>query len=263
MAIKYVNPPVNELIIGLYFGQPIAPLRSEHVGLFWSRVRKEFPTIKQQPELALPLAGPLFSLQLEFAEGLYPTPRFWLEFADNSYLIQIQKNAFLLNWRRGKSTYPHFDTVKSKFDDYYNVFCAFLNDEFGAAVPAIQISELQYSNVVESGEFWRDANDTQNVIPSMVLPAPGISVEGAPDFNYLTTFKHASDLTLHFGARTGRVAVDPSKSVLMFDFRAIGALGAAGKPEADMWFDRAHQVIGRCFTSLTSPDIQARYWQPE
>ena len=143
----------------------------------------------------MPLAGPIFSLQSEFAEGLYPTPRFWLESADNSYLIQIQKNAFLLNWRKGKSTYPHFDTVKRKFDDYYYVFCAFLNDEFGAAIPAIQISELQYSNVVEAGEYWKDASDTQIVIPSVALPAPGISVEGTPDFNYLTTFKHASDLT--------------------------------------------------------------------
>ena len=263
MAIKYVNPPINELIIGLYFNQPITPLRSEHVGLFWSRVRKEFPTIRPQPELALPLAGPMFSLQLEFAESLYPTPRFWLEFSENSYLIQIQKNAFLLNWRKGASSYPHFDNVKRKFDEYYNLFCSFLTDELDTAVPAIQLSELQYSNVIESGEYWREANDTQIVLPSIVLPTPGISVEGSPDFNYLTTFKHASDLTLHFGARTGRVAADPSKSVLMFDFRTIGALGATGKPEADAWFERAHAIIGRCFTSLTSPDIQVRYWQPE
>ncbi len=139
MAIKYINPPVNELIIGLYFSQPIIPLRSEHVGLFWSQVRKEFPTIKQQPELALPLAGPLFSLQVDFADGLYPTPRFWLESTDNTYLIQIQRNAFILNWRKGKSSYPHFDTVKHKFDNYYNTFCIFLNEEFNSTAPTIQI----------------------------------------------------------------------------------------------------------------------------
>jgi uncharacterized protein (TIGR04255 family) len=178
-------------------------------------------------------------------------------------LIQIQKNAFLLNWRRGVSSYPHFDSVKRKFDDYYTMFCSFLSDELGAGAPAIQLSELQYSNVVESGEYWRDANDTQIVIPSIVLPTPGISVEGVPDFNYLTTFKHAPDLTLHFGARTGRVAADPSKSVLIFDFRTIGALSASGKPEADAWFERAHEIIGRCFISLTSPDIQSRYWRSE
>jgi hypothetical protein len=149
-----------------------------------------------------------------------------------------------------------------KFDNYYNIFCSFLSNEFGIAPPVIQIVELSYTNIVELSEYWSGAADTPNVLPSISLPDPGISIDGKPDFNYLTTYKHAPDLMLHFGARTGRVATDPSKSVLVFDFRAIGALGAVGKPEADAWYDRAHETIRHCFTSVTSPDIQARYWQP-
>jgi hypothetical protein len=32
---EYKNPPINELVLGLYFDRHILPFRSEHVGLFW------------------------------------------------------------------------------------------------------------------------------------------------------------------------------------------------------------------------------------
>ena len=34
MKTNAENPPINELIIGLYFDRAIPPFRSEHVGLF-------------------------------------------------------------------------------------------------------------------------------------------------------------------------------------------------------------------------------------
>jgi len=53
------------------------------------------------------------------------------------------------------------------------------------------------------------------------------------------------------------------RPVLIFEFRALGLLGAADKSEADAWFERAHEAIGDCFTVITNPDIQQRYWQPK
>jgi uncharacterized protein (TIGR04255 family) len=118
MKIKYRNPPINELIIGVYFDQPILPLRSEHIGLFWSEVRGEFSKIQQQPELAFPIVGPP-AFQIGFTDEPYPMPRFWLISKNDAILLQIQKNAFLLNWRKRDSDYPHFENVKSSFDKYF------------------------------------------------------------------------------------------------------------------------------------------------
>jgi hypothetical protein len=42
MAVTFYKPPIEEVIVGAYFAQPI-PLRSEYVGLFWSEVRKDLP----------------------------------------------------------------------------------------------------------------------------------------------------------------------------------------------------------------------------
>jgi uncharacterized protein (TIGR04255 family) len=259
MKIKYKNPPINELIIGAYFDQPIVPLRSEYVGVFWSEVRSEFPKIQQQPELSLPIAP---ALQIGFTDEPYPMPRFWLISEDETILMQIQKNAFILNWRKRDSEYPHFESVKSSFDKYFDLYLDFLKKELGINPPNIQIAELAYSNLIEPTEYWRDSNDTPRLIPTISIPDPGVPIEGKPDFNYLTAYKLSSDLTLNVAVRSGRKATEAVKAVLVFELRALGTLGAARRRDADAWYNRAHEAIGRCFTSMTNPDIQQRYWQP-
>jgi uncharacterized protein (TIGR04255 family) len=262
MKLKYKHPPINELIIGAYFDQPIIPLHSEHIGLFWGQVRKEFPKIQQQPELSLPIVAPHFSFQIGLTDEPYPMPRFWLVAEDETTLMQIQKNAFILNWRKRDTDYPHFENVKSSFDKYFELYLSFLRRELGIEGINIQVAELTYSNLIESGEYWKDASDTATLIPSLSIPNPGMPIEGNLDFNYLTAYKLASDLTLNVAVRTGRKATETAKSVLVLEFRAVGAFGAESKVEVDSWYEKAHDAIGRCFTAMTNSDIQRRYWQP-
>jgi uncharacterized protein (TIGR04255 family) len=262
MRIKYKNPPINELIIGAYFEQPIMPLHSEHIGVFWSQVRGDFPSIQQQPELSLPLVGPNMTVQFGITDEPYPMPRFWLTSDDGSILIQIQKNAFILNWRKRADAYPHFDNVKQKFDKYFDLFTMFIRSELKVEGINIQVTELTYSNLIEAGSYWESALDTPRVLPSLSILDVGVA-EAVPDFNYLTAYRVAPDLTLKVAVRTGRKATDASKPVLVFELRAIGALGVANKGDADRWYNRAHDTIGRCFTTMTNPDIQSNYWQEE
>jgi uncharacterized protein (TIGR04255 family) len=262
MKVKYKNPPINELIIGAYFDQPIAPLHSEHIGLFWAEVRSEFPKIQQQPELSLPITGPGLTIQFGLTDEPYPMPRFWLVSEDDTMLMQIQKNAFIFNWRKRDTDYPHFDAVKSYFDRYFDQYSKFLRRELSLDHPNVQVAELTYSNMIETGDYWKDAGDTTQLIPSFSIPDPGVPIEGKPDFNYLTAYKLAPNLTMNLAVRNGRKATEAEKGVLVFEFRALGALGAVSKSEADAWYAQAHDVIGRCFTAMTNPDIQRQHWQP-
>jgi uncharacterized protein (TIGR04255 family) len=261
MTTKFKYPPINELIIGAYFDQPIAPLHSEHVGLFWAEVRKEFPKIQQQPELSLPIMGPSLTFQIGLTDEPYPMPRFWLISGDDSTLIQIQKNAFIFNWRKRDTDYPHFENVKRPFDKYFELYSLFLKNELGIDNVNIRVAELTCSNLIESGDYWADSNDTQTLIPTLSIPDPGIPIEGKPDFNYLTAYKLAPDLALNVSVRSGRKATEAGKAVLVFELRALGALGAASRIDADDWYARAHEAIGSCFTAMTNPDIQSQHWQ--
>lgn len=262
MPVKFKNPPINEVIIGAYFDQPIMPLRSEHIGVFWwSRIKSKFPRIQQQPELTLPIVGANYSIQFGIADEPYPMPRFWLSSEDGTMLLQIQKNAFILNWRKREDDYPHFDKVKGYFDQYLESFLSFLRTELKVDSVHFQVTELTYSNLIEPGSYWTNPLDTPRLLPSLSILDIGAPSELPPDFNYVTAYRFAPDLTLNVTVRTGRNPTDASQSVLVFELRAIGALGAVGKAEADMWYDRAHDTIGHCFTTMTNPNIQRNHWR--
>jgi uncharacterized protein (TIGR04255 family) len=195
-----------------------------------------------------------------FSLDFYPMPRFWLESVDGSTLIQIQKNAFLFNWRKRDADYPHFDTVKAAFDKNKKGFFKFLADELSEAAPKPQLAELTYINIIEPCGYWSGPQDTAKVIPGFSLAIADSSGLEAPDFHQMTNQRLAADLTLSTTVRSARSVHDPIKPVLVIEYRATGLLP---DPDAlDKWFERAHDAIGDCFTAMTNVDIQTTYWQP-
>jgi uncharacterized protein (TIGR04255 family) len=255
MSVKFKNPPINELVIGIYFDREINSLRPEHVGLFWGEVRNDFPNIQQQPPVIPPRGVP----QLLNALELLSMPRFWLEAKDGSTLMQIQNNAFLFNWRKRATEYPHFEAVKAAFDKNKKRFFKFLRDELGEVEPKSQLAELTYINLIESCEYWKGPRDTPKVVPRFSLPVAYVPETESPDFHQITSQRRAPDLTLNTTIRSARSVQDQIKPVLIIEYRATGLLS---DPEAvDDWFDRAHEAIGGCFTEMTSRDIQETYWE--
>jgi uncharacterized protein (TIGR04255 family) len=260
MDVTFNDPPLEEVIVGAYFAERINALRSEHVGLFWSKIRKQLPVIEQQTELPSPV-GAMDSFGLPGFGELYPMPRFWLTSEDQSFLIQIQKNAFLFNWRNRNKEYPRFNEVKAKFDHYYAVFSDFVSGELHTELPPIQATELTYSNLVGDSPRWSRAQDTSSVIPGFSIPNVGEGAQGTIDFNQVTAYSLQPNLVLNVAIRTARKATDASVPVLIIDLRAIGALGAASKMETDSWYEQAHETIIRAFTAMTAEDIQRDHWQ--
>jgi uncharacterized protein (TIGR04255 family) len=187
-------------------------------------------------------------------------PRFWLASEDQSILVQIQKNAFLLNWTKRDTEYPRFDSVKKKFDRYYTALADFVSRELHSEIPLIQSTELTYSNLVDECPQWTRAQDTSNVIPGFSIPEIGAETSTI-DFNNVTAYALQPDLTLNVAIRTARRKTDANVPVLAFDLRTIGALGEARKPQADDWYERAHETIIRTFTAMTAEDIQREHWR--
>src|SRR5262245_53873841 len=183
MTVKFRNPPINELVIGVYFSRELHALRAEHVGLFWSSIRSEFPTIQQQQ----PILSPVFSTLPVLAVGeIFPVPRFWIESLDGEMLIQVQRNAFLLNWRKKEGRYPHFEAVKKSFDRNFGLFMHFLEKELRLPSPEIQVAELTYINLIEGADYWRGPQDTKNILPRFRLPVEESTEIGPVDFNVST-----------------------------------------------------------------------------
>jgi uncharacterized protein (TIGR04255 family) len=262
MSTKFEFPPINELAIGVYLNKPLLALRAEHVGLFWHDIRHDFPTVTQvgpivqqsEPDVASPAAMAIA------ADEVYPLPRFWFQSSDNTMLLQVQRNAFLLNWRKGENTYPHFQAVKAEFDRHYGAFAEFARGTLSERFE-IEAAELTYINLAEAGGYWPGVNDITRVIPSFRALDVGLSEASMANASHTNSWTVAKDMSLHAKVQTAMLTAN-RRPALVFEVSAKGRLGAATKVEADAWFERAHVLTGNAFRSMTSPEIQQRVWQP-
>ena len=257
MMIRFENPPISELVIGAYFNPPLIALRNEHIGLFWSRIVDQFGSVEQKQPVAATQAI------VQTADEAFPMPRFWFISEDESHLIQVQKDAFILNWRRRNASYPQFaQNVKPTFDRYFGTFEDFAKTAAGVDDLKIDLCELTYVNVVEPCDYWQGPQDTANVLPSFTLPEYPAARIGSPAFNCTYIHTIDSDLQLHFVVRSATKADQPETPLLVFDIRATGRLRGVSKSIADAWYMRAHDAIKECFLLSTNKEIQDNYWKP-
>ena len=253
-TIAFENPPINEVVVSTYFNPPLSDLRSEHIGLFWEKIKNEFPVVRQQPPVGI---GPEVS-----ANEPFPMPRYWFIADSGINLLQVQKNAFMFNWRRRDDEYPRFHrNIKPTFDRYYGLFSEFIRTETNIADLTVDLCELVYINALDRCEYWTGPQDTTKIIPSFSILAPGIDASESPEFNCNFAYRISTDLQLNIGIRIGIRAQQQDSPVLVFEIKASGRVGQIAKPGTDEWFERAHDAIIKCFLDMTSRNIQNRFWK--
>lgn len=247
MAEKLTNPPINELIIGVYFNPALLDLYTHHIGIFWERIRDGYPRVEQRE--------PIGNLYIDVANEMFPMPRFWFTSADQSHLVQVQRNAFLLNWRKRNAEYPSFDPVKAEFDRLYAVFAEFVRDINADAPMNIDRAELTYGNQIDAADYWSGPADTVAVLPSY-QPLGDLVPIG---LNVQQTSQHDARTNVVLSVRNGERKPDNIKTLIL-EIRAVGTLGGATKSQSDDWFQVAHDVTGSTFKAVTNTDIRDRYW---
>jgi uncharacterized protein (TIGR04255 family) len=259
VKIKFKNPPINELIIGAYFNPPLIELRAEHIGLFWDKIRDQFPKISQQS----PIVGQGEATDELLSAGsdeIYPLPRFWFVQDDESMLLQLQRNAFLLNWRKREKVYPHFESIKQDFDRLYGLFSDFVDQQLKISL-IVEMRELTYTNLVKAGPHWSGPDDIPSIIPSFRAPGVGNKSPLAAVLQ-TTTWEIAKDMRLAVKIQSG-TEIKTQLSVLLFELSAKGSPAAETKTEIDRWYDRAHECTGKAFISMTSDKIRNNVWLPD
>ena len=254
-AVTFENPPINEVVVSTYFNPQLVDLQPEHIGLFWGEIKEDFPSVHQQP--------PVGDTTILTSRELFPMPRYWFIAEDGINLIQIQRNAFMFNWRRRKDEYPGFHNhIKPAFDKYYDIFSEFIRREIKNDL-SVDLCELAYVNTLERCEYWSGPQDTMKVIPSFSIMHSGIDASESLWFNRQDAYEVSSGLQLNIGIRSGVVREQQQNTpALVFEIKAGGRPGRVEKPKADRWFERAHDAITQCFLGITSRDIQDHYWKP-
>lgn len=251
MPVHFDNPPINEVVIATHFDPPMTALRNEHIGLFWREIRDDFPSVQQRFPTVPPILPPMDTEDDE----IFPMPRYWFIAGDDINLLQIQKDALMLNWRRMNANYPGYSRIKAVFDRYYTVLSDFVATEFGIGL-GITSCELTYVNVLEPSELWSASRDTERVINSFWVPDAGLPLLVYPDFNCRFGYHVEDDLRIDIAMRSGVAVQQPNIPTLAFEIKATGQPEPRTKSRADAWFDRAHDAVGKCFLHLTTSEVQ-------
>ena len=254
MDVAFDNPPINEVVIATYFNPPLVEFQSQHVGLFWDEVKDEFPVVNQQFPLGL-------ASDIGQAEP-FPMPRYWFISKDDVYVMQVQKDAFILNWRhRDNKRYPGFSSdVKLAFDGLYGKFDAFLRREVGAQEISVDLCELSYVDTIVQCDYWRGPGDTRYVFPSFSNLLPSTEDSEKFSFNCIYTHPVRDDLAISVRLRTTVGTQKSNQSMLVLEMKASTRFGGVPKAETDSWFQEAHDAILKYFMEMTNQEVQRRHW---
>lgn len=261
----YEHPPVTETVMDVGFA-PLQGWGIPHFGLFWQRIRSEYPRFEDQPPVALQLErygeGARQQPPPPFMFIEQPEARCWFFDEGDARLIQVQNDRFIHNWRKVTSAdvYPHYEeSIRPSFEREWDRFCKYLADE-EISPPEIKQCEISYINHIDvEATVW---HSYVNLIDALsrwpggasegFLPEPET---GAFNTNYL----------LPSNSGRLRIQVQPVirhsdlKQVIQLALIVRGQPASSSTEEILKWFDVGREWIVRGFTDFTSEKMHQRW----
>lgn len=258
--IKFKNPPINELVIALYH-LPIMELKAQHIGVYWDRIRGRYSECAQQQLLITNPSDP--QPFLEAPGEVFPLPRFWFSNPTHPRLLQIQRNAFILNWRRRiTNEYPHYETVIKnfwiEFDDYKN----FVQELEGKGLDVVQRCELTYVNMIPADDSGTSLEQLMNILPSIAgLKDIQTDNRRMVGLNAAVTYRVDQTLLINMTAKTGRRG-NSQELIAVIELKAHGVPDDLSLEGTRSWYDSAHEAIYNMFLDATNKEVQKLRWKP-
>lgn len=260
---EFECPPVDEMAMGVQF-DPLPNLNAAHLGLFWSRIREEYPHTEDQAPLVPSIepseiqpSAPTVSVTALTVPRL---PRCWFVSEDKTQLIQVQRDRFLRNWRqvKGDEPYPRFGRLSRDFLRAWEEFLFFAGDQ-GLGSVKVNQCELAYINNIEKGVGWSELGELHGVFPFLRPREQGSFLPSAETLNWQARYR------LPEGRGRLHVEISPifrgrdMKLILSFALTARGAPAGDSSEQIAAWFELSHEWIVRAFAELTSSTVHERW----
>lgn len=257
----YKAPPVIETVLGVQF-KPLNKFLVPHFGLFWEKIRSEYPNFEAQTPLASVIerfendnTSSWKGLEFSISQGV-PVLRGWFKDNSGTQLIQVQNTRFLINWREqtGDEPYPHYHHIQLKFKAEWERFCEFLKSE-DIGQPEIDQCEVTYVNHFEVKKEIENFGNISKVLSFWSdLPSSGpLQTPEAVQFS-LRYLMPENKGRLHV-TLDPKVRVRDGKEILQMNLTARGNPGSSNLEEICEWFNLGHTWIVEGFTQLTTPEM--------
>jgi uncharacterized protein (TIGR04255 family) len=255
--IHFDHPPLDEVVCGVHF----AGVKWSHIhfGLYYTEMGERYPHTQHRPPVSLFESRGSEGLQIELmAEPQLPL--LWYESPDSPFLLQVQKDAFFVNWRRQSGTfiYPHFHTreggeqgVWERFVSEWQAFHTFCKKQ-AIGTPEVLACHLAYINHMVHGEEW----DVPTDLAQWFHLLKGVQGSNPVHTLNMTVLYHVRKLPLCINVRPA-IRISDKKKLFIIDLVVTAKLPVEGGLQA--WFDEAHQLIRDEFLIQTTQEAQ-KHW---
>jgi uncharacterized protein (TIGR04255 family) len=261
MLPEYAKPPVVEVALSVQF-EELSKLLTPQLGLLWAEFRDRFARTEEQPPIPSQIEhfnkgvpqGNLASLQLLDKPE---TPRCWFLNQPGDELVQVQKDRFVVNWRKigDDDQYPRYSQLKNRFISEFGLFQKFVERE-GLGTLQINQCEVTYVNHIVPGEGWTRPGELHKIsslwnsnVNQSFLPEPeemGFSVR------YVIPNDQGNPVgRLHVSLQPAYRRKD-NKPIFMLTLIARGKEVGTDIESALAFFERGHIWIVQGFTSITT-----------
>lgn len=264
---EFAQPPVSEVAISVDFSALEGWLPA-HAGLYWALLQKQYPNSEihhEVPSVIEQFGEDFFrpalpKIELVGSDELRNI-RHWFLNGPKTELIQVQRDRFIINWRKlgTDEPYPRYGQhMRGRWIREWAAFKKFVSDhdlgEFN-----IRQCEITYVNDIPQGEGWEMFPEALRLF----------SWGGLADRKFLPapeTFRTA--VSYEMPGQCGRLHVTVQHVLRNTDLKQVVQLRlvARGKPESNsdddtlIWLDRAREWIVRGFTEVTS-EYAHRLWK--
>ncbi len=265
---SFGNPPVSEVVCCIYF-QELGALQVAHVGRLWDRLRHRYTstqTVSPLPSVVADDSMPEATIQFQIGAvdaGFFP--RIWFVSEGGEFLVQVQRDRLIVNWRQledHQTAYPSFGSVRDRFAEAFNAFVSFLEAEGLGRLDLIG-QELIYVNTFPWGREMDGAHDIEAVMPGLrwreaLTGASGKQLVGL-NWNAQIALPEGSG-DLHISLATIHRRTD-GKGATRLTFVARKFYPSLATESMWGWFDRAHETIVATFLDVTSANVQNGIWE--
>jgi len=261
--INYENPPLIEVVCGIMF-KPLTTLLTPHFGVLWETFRPEYPTCREVAPLTpvIEQFGSEREVPIIFTD-VPPLPRIWFIHKEENGIIQVQRDRFIINWRkiRSKDEYPRYHHVNNLFRKSLSQFETFLKENKIGEIEHLQY-EMTYINHLPQKEGWETLEGIGELFPDFPYKSHGKRILPCPEgINFRIRFDLPSQAgRLHVNVRSAELT--PTKTpIILLELTARG-IGLDKTVEGMWkWFDLAHEWIVYGFADLTSEEVQKKIWK--
>lgn len=263
----FEDPPLTEVVIGVAL-KPL-PLSAAHLGVLWSEeFAADYPNVEEQPLYSPPVErsdpkGGGVTIRLGMSDGP-PVPRLWFVSGDNREVIQVQRDWFGCNWRKGPAgeAYDRWPAREASFVRAFGHLNSFLGRHFGVSA-SVAAAEVSYINHIRRSSVWDHHGELHRVLKVLVEPsALGMAAPEQVQFSaaYPLVADDATIGRLHVRANPANLLDgDP---IFVLDLTARSFAMSDGLDEALAFLRRARESIVVNFKALTTDALHA-VWRPE